>query len=111
MLLFRGISLHFQFRVGSQMRHFSLGVAVILLTGAAHAHAADVALEPDFGSYFGIAGGLNNISNGTALAPRRPPSARQYKFHDGLAAGATVGYRFGALRGELELTYRSNGVK
>src|SRR6185295_17867060 len=82
-------------------------------TGVTQARAADMIVSPPTsGSYFGIAAGFNNISNGNALAVNRSPSAIQFKFHDGVAASVSADYRWlGGLRTEAELTYRSNGVK
>lgn len=96
------------------MKNLSLavGVMAVATVTTGNARAADMGvLAPDTGSYFSIAAGLNNISNGNALAPNRAPSAIKFKFHDGLAASGSLGYRFGGLRTEVELSYRSNGVK
>ncbi len=87
-------------------------VALIAVAGVTQAHAQSMTTVEPEGAYFGMGLGVNGISKGDATIAARTPSAVKFKFHDGWAASLSAGYKWTpGLRGELELRYRTNGVK
>jgi opacity protein-like surface antigen len=89
-------------------------IAVAIAAGVTQSRADDAeTVKPlEAGSYFTMLGGLNLVTGGNAVDADRVPPNLKFKFNDGAAVSASGGYKWSiGLRTEVELSYRTNGVK